>query len=337
MTPAQDDLRELIGSYWKPHVIAAAAQLGIADALDGTGSAFDLAARLQLDEAALGRLLRALASIGLVKDRGDATFTLTDIGACLRSDCPGSLKGMALHVGTQLSPAFAALAECVRTGRPPEGIAHGPDGFAEFADKPEAAAVFNQSMADNSRRFAAAAAAAYDFSHFGTIADVGGGYGAVLATLLKAAPGAGGFVLDLAHARDGALALFEKEGVADRARFVEASFFEALSEPADCYVLKYILHDWNDAHARTIVRCVGEAAAAAGGTVILIERIMPEIFAADPAHAIAAYGDLTMMLWDGKERTEREFRELLAHGNLALTRAVPLPDNHFVIEALPRA
>jgi len=332
---AQDELRGLIGSYWKPHVITAAAQLGLADAFDGTMPAGALAAKIGADEVALARLLRAMASIGLAEDKGDGGFALTELGACLRSDSPQSLKGMALHVGTQLSPAFAALAQCVRTGTPPEGIAHGPDGFAEFADRPEAAAVFNQSMVDNSRRFAAEAARAYDFTHFAAIADVGGGYGAVLATLLKAAPRSKGCVLDLAHAKTGAEALFAKEGVSDRARFVEASFFEQLPVAADCYVLKYILHDWNDAYAQTIVQRVGEAAAASNGTVVLIERILPERFDASVPHAMAAYGDLTMMLWDGKERTEREFRELLAKGNLALTRTVALPDNHFVIEAKP--
>jgi len=332
---AQDELRALVGAYWKPHVITAAAQLGIADAMDGPVEAGELARKIGVDETALARLLRAMASIGLVADEG-GSFALTGLGAVLRSDNPHSLKGMALHVGTQLSPAFAALAQCVRTGRPPEGIAHGPDGFAEFADKPEAAAVFNQSMADNSRRFAAAAAEVYDFTQFAAIADVGGGYGAVLATLLNAAPASTGFVLDLAHARSGAEALFAQQGVADRARFVEASFFEPLPEPAGCYVLKYILHDWNDSYAERIVQRVGEAAAANDATVILIERIMPERFEASAPHAIAAYGDLTMMLWDGKERTEREFRALLAQGNLALTRMVPLPDNHFVIEAKPR-
>ena len=145
-----------------------------------------------------------------------------------------------------------------------------------------------------------------------------------------------GFVLDLAHARGGAEALFAKESVSGRARFVEANFFEPLPEAADCYVLKYILHDWNDAYAERIVQRIGEAAVASSGTVVLIERIMPERFEASAPHAIAAYGDLTMMLWDGKERTEREFRDLLAKGNLALTRTVPLPDNHFVIEASPK-
>jgi len=335
LTP-QDQLRDLIGSYWKPYVVTCAAQLGIADGMvRGAVAADKLARDLSVDAEALARLLRAMAALGLVSDEGDNRFSLTETGNCLRSDSPQSLKGMALHVGTQLAPAFAALAECVQEGRPPDFVKYGPDGFAEFADKPAEAAIFNQSMVDNSRRIASQAAEAYDFARFATIADVGGGYGAVLATLLKAAPGATGCVLDLGHAGEGALKLFEAEGVSDRARFVEASFFEELPESADCYVLKYILHDWNDAYAEQIVARVGEAAAKSGGTVILIERIMPERFSASTDHARAAQGDLTMMLWDGKERTEVEFAALLAHGNLALTKVVPLPDNHFVIEAIP--
>jgi len=337
MSESQDQLRELIGSYWKPYVVTCAAQLGIADAMGGEAVAADeLAEKLSLDPQALARLLRAMAALGLVSDEGSGSFALAEMGQCLRAESPQSLKGMALHVGTQLTPAFAALAECVREGRPPDFVKYGPDGFAEFADKPDAAAIFNQSMVDNSRRIAADAAAAYDFTRFAAIMDVGGGYGAVLATLLKAVPGATGCVLDLGHAREGALELFERDGVEARARYVEASFFDEFPETADCYVLKYILHDWNDSHAERIVARLGEAVAKTGGTVVLIERIMPERFVPSAAHAKAAQGDLTMMLWDGRERTEREFAALLAHGNLGLTRIVPLPDKHFVIEAIPQ-
>ena len=336
MSIDQVELRGLIASYWMPHVVTCAAQLGIADAMgDRPENAAELAGKLGLDAEALARLLRAMASLGLASDEGEGQFALTRTGACLRADHPQSLKGMAMHVGTQLSPAFAALAECVSNGQPPEFVKHGPDGFAEFADKPEAAAIFNQSMVDNSRRIAGQAAEAYDFTGFSSIMDVGGGYGAVLATLLNAVPGATGSVLDLGHAKEGALALFEHEGVADRARFCEASFFDQFPESADCYVLKYILHDWNDAYAAEIVARVGEASAKSDGTVILIEKIMPDRFAAQADDAIAAQGDLTMMLWGGKERTESEFRELFSKGNLALTRIVPLPDKHFVIEARP--
>jgi hypothetical protein len=335
-TSPQAELRGLLASYWKPHAVAAAARLGLADAMmDGAHDAWVLAARIRADGDHLHRLLRALAAIGLVEDHGDGTFSLTATGQRLRAGHPESLKGMALHVGTQLSPAFASLHECVTTGQPPADIKHGPEGFAELNDDHAAAAVFNQSMVDNSRRFATEAAQACDFSRFATIMDVGGGYGAVLATLLRSAPETQGMVLDLPHAREGAERLLAAEGVAERARFVEASFFEPFPVQADAYVLKYILHDWDDAHAARIVERLGEAARASEGTVFIIEKVLPERIEARPDHAIAVQGDLTMMLWNGRERTHDQFAALLAHGDLTLTGSTALSDNHYLLEARP--
>lgn len=328
----------MLAGYWRPHAAVAAVRIGLPDAMPGdlsAAGAADLAATTGTDPLALHRFLRALASIGLVEDWGEGRFALTQVGACLRADHPQSLKGMALHVGTRLSPAMANLHLVVRDGHPPEGILFGPEGFAELNRDAPAAAIFNQSMADNSRRIAGEAAAAYDFSRFATIMDVGGGYGAVLAQVLKAAPQATGTVLDLEHARAGAESLFAAEGIAHRARFITASFFEPFPETADAYVLKYILHDWDEPHARTIVERLGEAARASGGTVIIIEKVMPERVENRPDHAIAMQGDMTMMLWNGCERTQAGFADLLAHGGLALTAMVPLADNHFVIEARP--
>jgi hypothetical protein len=335
---AQGELRSLLQGYWRPHAAVAAVRLGVADAMPADGTAIGagaVAAATGTDPVALHRFLRALAAIGLTRDCGDGTFALTEVGACLQADHPQSLKGMALHVGTRLSPAMAQLHTVVREGHPPEGVLFGPEGFAELNRDEAAAAIFNQSMADNSRRIAGEAAAAYDFTRFGTIMDVGGGYGAVLAQLLNAAPAARGTVLDLDHARAGAEQLFAAEGVADRARFVTASFFEPFPETADAYVLKYILHDWDEDHARRIVVQLGEAARRSNGTVIIIEKVMPERVEANPDHAIALQGDMTMMLWNGCERTEAGFADLLAHGRLALTGRTPLADNHWVLEARP--
>ena len=317
-------------------MVTAAARLGLADAFDGdTADGKVLAGKLNADPLALERFLRALASIGLIDDRGEGCFALTPMGERLRGDHPESLKGMALHVGTQLSPAFARLHDTLFTGLPPEQISYGPHGFAELDENPDAAAIFNQAMVDNSRRFAQRAAEIYDFTKFASIMDVGGGYGAVLAELLRAAPGARGVILDLAHARDGAARLLDQAGVSDRARYVTGSFFDQFPETADAYMLKYILHDWDDEHARLIVQRVGEAAAKSGDTVLLIEKILPERVQADADHAVALYGDMTMMLWNGRERTEAQFAEMLQYGGLALTRTLPLADNHFLIEARP--
>jgi len=332
----QAELRALLAGYWQPQAAVAMARLGLADAMGDTAqTAAALAGQVGAAEDHLHRFLRALAALGLVADRGDGTFALTEMGQRLRGDHAESLKGMALHVGTQLAPAMAALHECVVSGAPPAGIRHGPDGFADLNTDPAAAAVFNQSMVDNSRRFAALAAQAADFTRFATIMDVGGGYGMVLATLLQAAPQARGMVLDLPHARAGAEALFAAQGVADRAEFVEASFFDPFPCTAHAYVLKYILHDWDDAHALAIVEQVSAAARASNAPVFVIEKLLPDRVEATPGHAIAMQGDMTMMLWNGRERTQGQFADLLAHGSLALTATVPLADNHYLLEARP--
>lgn len=336
MSEAQAELRSLLASYWKPHAVVAAARLGLADALgDEVLAAEELASRIGADPSHLARFCRALAAIGVMEDRGDGLFALADMGHRLRAGHPESLKGMALHVGTRLSPGFADLHVCVANGAPAPGSRYGPEGFAELNADAAAAAVFNQSMVDNSRRFAAEAARACDFSRFSTIMDVGGGYGAVLAELLKTAPAAQGLVLDMAHAREGAERLFAAEGVAGRASFVEASFFEPFPVHADVYMLKYILHDWDDAHAIRLVKRLGEAARASDGTVFIIEKLLPERVEACAEHAIALQGDMTMMLWDGRERTLSQFTDLLAHGDLALTGSVALSDNHHLLEARP--
>ena len=333
---ASEALRQDLLGYWKSHAIIAAVRLGIPELLrDRKLSAATLAAEAKLDERALTRFLRALAAIGMTSDLGDGYFALTPAGATLAADHPSRLAATALHVGNELIPAFMQLDRCIREGRPPPGIQHGPEGFSELNRNAEAARIFNDAMAASSRRYGAEAAQALDFSQFHTIMDVGGGHGALLAELLKAAPEAQGIVLDLPHATEGATRLFRDSGLSDRARFVSGDFFEPWPETADCYVLKYILHDWPDAEASRIVAHLGEAARASRGTVVLIEKIMPDRITEDPGHAVAVYGDMTMMLWNGKERTQSEFRQLLAGGGLSLTRVLPLSDNLFAIEAVP--
>jgi hypothetical protein len=326
---------DLLAGHTRTYVITALAQLRVADAMGGTPvSAEAVAGSVGVDAASLRRLLRSAAAIGLVTE-SHAGFALTSLGERLRGDHPRSQRGRALHVAGMIAPAFARLGEAVRTGSPPAGIEHGPDGFAALNDQPDAAQIFNQSMVDASRIIAARAADAYDFGRFAHIADVGGGFGAVLSTLLQRVAGARGTILDLEHARVGADALLAADGVADRASFVSGSFFDPIVVAADCYVLKWILHDWNDGYARSIVERVGAAARANDATVVLIERVLPEQVAASAANAGATAADLTMMLWGGTERTEAEFRKLLAHGGLELTRIVPLEDGQSVIEARP--
>jgi hypothetical protein len=204
---ARTRLTELINTFWPVQALNAAIRLDLPGHLAAAPlTAEELAQRTSADASAVFRLLRALAALDIVNDSGDRRFSLTPAGRLLLPESPDSVRGMVLHVANLLWPAFGQLAQGVRTGAPPPGIKHGPAGFAELEINPKEAAVFNQSMVDGSRKIAARALAAYDFSRFGTVMDVGGGYGAVLAELLKANAGQRGIILDLSHCADGARA-----------------------------------------------------------------------------------------------------------------------------------
>ena len=329
-------LRAHLSGYWKAQVAAAAAQLGLPEKISGrTIDTASLASELKVHPDSLFRFLRAMAALGLARDEGNQRFSLTAAGELLKPDVPGSLRGMALHIGTLLWPAWGQLAEAVRTGAPPPGIKHGPHGFAELNTEPEQAAIFNQSMVDGSKRIAALASDAYDFSKFKCVMDVGGGYGAVLAGVLQSNPKLQGLILDLPHAENGAKAYLAAQGVAERARYIIGSFFDEIPAEADCYLLKFIIHDWNDGYARKIIARVGEAARKTRGTVILLERPLPERIEQREDHAGAVQGDLTMMLWDGKERTIADYRALLEGAGLKLTSTVPIGDGFSAIEGWP--
>jgi hypothetical protein len=328
----------LISGFWPAQAINAAVLLDIpANIANGRRSAEDVATAVSADPQSIFRLLRALSSLGLVIDHGDRSFSLSVDGRCLLADSPGSVRGMALHVGNLLWPAFGQLDLCVRSGAPPPGIKHGPEGFAALESNPREAAIFNQSMVDGSRKVAALALAAYDFARFGTVMDVGGGYGAVLAELLKRNAKQRGIILDLNHCASGARAYLAQEGVAARAVFKPGSFFDLIPPEADCYILKYIIHDWNDDYAQRIMARLGAAVRTSHGTVVLIERVVPAKIQSASDDRRVVQGDLTMMLWDGKERTEAEYRGLFAQAGMTLSRVVPIGEGFNVIEGLPGA
>jgi len=328
-------LREMITGCWGTQVINVAAQLRIADLIgDGSKNADEIAEITGSNPGALFRLLRAMAGLGLCTHDGGRGFALTPTGQLLRGDVPGSMRGMALHWGTQLWGAYGHLADAVRTGEPKRAGGGGTEGFANFAANPEAGAVFNQSMADQSRLAGQSALRAYDFSRFTKIMDVGGGYGALLATILQALPGKTGIVYDLPYLAKDATSYLQREGVGDRAAFVGGDFFQSVPSGVDCYLIKYIIHDWNDERSLTILRNCAKAAGK-GGTIILVEQVVPDRVAANPLHSAIARADMTMLsAAGGMERTQEEYCALFAASGMALTRIVPTDSVISLVEAV---
>lgn len=325
----------LITGCWSTQVIHAAVALGIPDRFgSGPMSAADLAHAVGTHPRATFRLLRGLAALGLCTDLGGGRFELTEAGRFLRTDSPSSLAALARHWGTRTWAALAHLGETVRSGA---AWAHsGREGFFSMAQRPEEAAVLNRSMVEQTLQVASAIVAAYDFSGFQRVIDVGGGYGALLSVVLKAYPHLEGASADLAYMEPEALAFLRGSGVAERARFLATDFFRAIPAGADCYLLKYIIHDWEDADCRQILRNV--RAASGSAVTLIIERIVPErIEHADGrAHASVVLGDINMMVaTGGVERTEREFRDLIEAEGFTLARVIPTRSDFRILEARP--
>ncbi len=324
----------LITACWSTQVIHVAVSLGLPDKLAaGASSSAELARLAGTLQRPMYRLLRALAALGLCAHLDEDRFELTEGGHFLRTDVPESLAILALHWGGRTWPALSHLEESLRSGS--AWALGGREGFFSMAQRPRDAAVLNRSMASQTLLVARAIVDAYDFSAMRSVVDLGGGYGALLSVLLLAYPHIRGATADLAYMESDALAFLRDAGVTDRSRFVPTDFFKSVEPGADCYLLKFIIHDWNDADSLEILRNT-RAAAGGGGTVLIIEQIAPERVAATAAHATVIRGDIHMMVaTGGMERTAAEYGRLLSEAGLELTRIIPTASQFSLIEARP--
>ena len=319
--PPSARLLELITGHWVTAALHAAARLRVADHIGrGAATTAALAEATGAHEPSLFRLLRALASLGVLVETEPRTFRCTEIGARLAADHPESMRGMALFQGAPPHWAgWGAFESAVRTGRSSFESVHGMRFFDYLQTDPEFSEDFNDGMTSMSAAAAEAVVASYDFSGIGTLVDIGGGHGHLLARIVAAHPGLRGVVADLPHVVAGAPATFARHGVADRCTAAPADFFEALP-PADAYIAKHIVHDWDDAHAARILRSATRGLAP-GGRVLIVDTVI------EPGNApsMAKLLDLEMLhaTHGGKERTAEEFDALFALVGLRRTRIVP--------------
>jgi hypothetical protein len=333
--PPPFQVSRLATSYWVPQAIYVAAELGVADALgDDARSAAELARTVGADPDALERLLRALVAIEICSVDDAGRFVLTSLGACLRSDSRDSVRSWVLLVGgPHCWGPWGRLVECVRSGKSVPEL-DGRDTWVEPSDDPSASATFNQSMVQLTRHIAAAVAVSYDFAGMRTVVDVGGGYGALLPPILKSNPALRGIVFDLPRCRDGARALAEKVRLADRTEFVGGDFFTDRLPPADAYLIKSVIHDWNDERSVAILRNI-RAAMDASARLLVVEPIVPDRPGSSPFDAMLAHTDLNMLVvTGGRERTEADFRSLIETAGLRVTRILPTPAAMTLIEAM---
>lgn len=326
------EIRGLINGYRVSQAIHVAVTLGIADLLiHGSQTSDALAEATQTHPNTLYRLLRALASVHVLRELEDQRFELTPLGDCLRVDVPNSLAAWAVFIGrTYRWQAWTGLLHSIQTGENAFQHVHGMDGWSYQSNHPLEAEVFNRAMSSQSRQANTALVGAYNFGRFQTLVDVGGGHGSLLAGILTAYPNLKGILFDRLPVVANVPALLEQAGVHNRCQVVAGNFFESVPKEADAYVLKAVIHDWQDADTIRILSVVRQAISSTG-TLLLIERLI----AAPNEGSEAKFSDLAMLVNPGgRERTQTEFTALLKVSGFHLTQVVNT-GVYSVLEAVP--
>lgn len=316
---ARAQVLDLINASWSTQAIRAACELRVPELLaSGSHGIASMAETAHCHAPSLQRLLLALVTLGVCSEAGPGHFTLTPRGELLREDHPQSVRAWALLAGGQIWQRWAELDISVRTGVSHRRRHNGDDDFGELARNPAAAAQFYGAMCAITRSIAGAVAQAIDATGLRQVVDVGGGSGELLARVLAAHPSLHGVLFDLPQGLDGATAVLEQAGVAARCTRVAGSFFDGMPEGGDLYLLKSVLHNWDDTRCVQILqRC--RAAMARNGRVWVIERVMADRVGTTTHDREVARSDLNMLVaLSGRERRRDEFAALFQAAGLVL-------------------
>lgn len=331
---------QLVFGYMASQVIHVAARLDIAELLaDGPKASDALAEATGTDPSALYRFLRGLACVGLVEEPEAGRFALSDFGTLLRADHPDSVRNLTmLFCGGEVWENWAHLLDSVKTGKPVYELLHEQRPFEAMADNPEFSEIFNEAMSEGTRQAAPGVVAAYDFSRFRTLVDVGGGDGTLLAAILAATPGLQGVLVDLPPGLARATERLGVAGVEDRCDIMPCDFFESVPTGADAYLIKSVIHDWDDERATTILRNCRRSIAHDGRLLVLESILPPKVDRSPETLGAVLVGDLNMLVSaGGRERTEAEFSVLLEAAGFRLSNIIDIAPPAYVnlIEGTP--
>lgn len=332
--PAESgQLGQLLYGLMTSQAIHVAAKLGIADLVgEAPETVEELAKATRTDTASLQRVLRMLTSVGVFAEEANGGFRQTRLSELLRSDHPRSARALAILIG---SPFFwrscGELEAAVTNGRSAFEQVYGETLFQYFAAHPDDAAVANAGFTSGSAIDAPAVVAAYDFSQFEKIVDVGGGHGGMLHAILLANPKLRGVLADQPAVVAGA-AVLRSGSIADRCEIAGVDFFSSVPEGADAYIMKWIIHDWNDVDSLRILKSCRRAIRP-DGTLLIVDSVLKPPNEPDPGK----FMDMVMlaMASGGRERTEAEFSALLSQGGFSLTRVIPTSGALSIIEGRP--
>ncbi|HEX8131516.1 MAG TPA: methyltransferase [Pyrinomonadaceae bacterium] len=332
--PAPPDavLMQMLSAPLVTQALRVVAELGIADLLaNGARGVDELAAETNTHAPSLYRFMRALAGCGVFAETEGGIFELTPAAELLRTGVEGSMRDIAIFMGADWHwQVWGDAPYTARTGRAAWEHVHGKEVFPYFAENTGAARVFDNAMTSLSKMVSKAVVEAYDFSSIRKLADIAGGHGSLLAAILRANPHLKGLLFDVPQVIEGAQAYVEAEGVGQAVELASGDFFESVPAGADAYMMKHIIHDWDDRRALSILRNCHRAMPA-DGKLLLVEMVVP---AGNEPH-FAKIQDLEMMLSPGGlERTEGEYRELFTAAGFELTRIIPTASPMSVIEGV---
>ena len=318
---ASTELMRLINGYQVSQALHVAAALGVADQLKDGPKSYDAVARAcGAHPASLYRLLRALAAVGVFHEASNKECSLTRLGLSLTSDTAGSTRNYAQWIGTPGQwGSWGNLLYSIKSGECAQRFTCGTDAWTYREEHPEDQAVFNCAMTGNSRSEAEAVLEAYDFSRFGCVVDIGGGQGRLLKAILTACPATHGILFDQPQVIASAGHVLAVAGLAQRCQIVAGSFFESVPDKGDAYIMKAILHDWDDERSIDIMQTCRRAMSSTA-TLFVIERVI------GPPNEIpeGKFSDLNMMVqYAALERTRQEFRDVLQNGGFDMSEVVP--------------
>jgi SAM-dependent methyltransferase len=331
--PPHVQLIQMGVAIWQARAVYAAAELGIADLLaEGPLEIEEIARKTATHVQSLFRLMRALASCGIVEAVGPGLFATTTLGAALRESAPGAARATILTIaGSWQWKAWDQFLSVLRTGQSGIKAAFGKDLFEFLSGEPVHSARFNDAMVGMHGAVAPAVVAAYDFSQFRSIVDVGGGKGALLAEILKAHPEMTAVLFDLPETENHARDYIAEAGLKERCAFQAGDFFDRLPPGHDAYVLAHVLHDWVDEEAISILRKCREAFPV-GGRLLIVEAVLPD----DNTPHHGKLMDLLMLtVTGGVERSQNEFDQILMKSGFKPGRIYPTKTHQSVIEAIP--
>lgn len=333
MTPTPEQVLLQLGSgLWASQILSVATRLDILECLaHGVNTAPRIAQDLGLHALSVERLLRGCAALGVVEEFEVGDFRLTPMGDLLTREHPHSLRD-AITMMTDAAHwhSWHQLEHAVRSGEASFKKALGVENvFDYFASQPEEANRFNRAMASFTRAFVEQMRSAYDLSGFKLIADIGGGHGQLLGAVLQVAPQARGLLFDLEKVLEGAHAELSALGVASRVEKVAGSFFDGVPSGADLYLMKHILHDWDDQQCVQILGHVRQAMSSES-KLLIVEMLMAE----PPEKSDAAMMDLNMLVMTGgRERTASHYQRLLEASGLRMVRVVKTEGAYQLVEA----